>query len=110
MLACIYTVAIWTAAISFIPVDLQPIRMRQRRFTSLMSTLGVVLLFGAVLFSLTTLLVQRTWRSMKRWYRRATGPLEIPSLSGARKAVSSVSKEFRNARSRLMRVRTPQNS
>src|SRR5262245_28448866 len=28
---------------------------------------------GAVLFCLTTLLLQRTWRSMKRWYRRATG-------------------------------------
>ena len=61
---------------------------------------------GAVLFSLTTLLLQRTWRSMKRWYRRATDPLEVPTLSGARKAVSSLSKEFRDARSRLMRVRT----
>ncbi len=61
---------------------------------------------GAVLFSLTTLLLQRTWRSMKRWYRRAIGPLELPTFSGACKAVSSVSKQFRDARSRLMRVRT----
>jgi len=61
---------------------------------------------GAVIFSLTTLLLQRTWRSMKRWYRRATGPLEVPTLSGGRKAVSSLSKAFRDARSRLMRVRT----
>ena len=61
---------------------------------------------GAVLFSLTTLLLQRAWRSMKRWYGRATGPLEVPTLSGVRKAVSSVSNEFREARSRLMRVRT----
>ncbi len=61
---------------------------------------------GAALFSLTTMLIQRTWRSMKRWYRRATGPLEFPTFSGARQAVSSVSKEFRDARSRLMRVRT----
>jgi uncharacterized membrane protein len=61
---------------------------------------------AAVLFGLTTLLFQRTWRSMKRWYRRATGPLEIPTLPGAREAVSSVSKQFRDARSRLMRVRT----
>jgi hypothetical protein len=61
---------------------------------------------SAMLFSLTTLLLQRTWRSMKRWYRRATGPLEIPTLSGVHKAVSTVSKEFRDARSRLMRVRT----
>jgi hypothetical protein len=61
---------------------------------------------GACLFGLTTLIVQRTWRSMKRWYRRATGPLELPTTFGPRKAVSSLSKEFRDARSRLMRVRT----
>ena len=61
---------------------------------------------GAALFSLTTLLIQRTWRSMKRWYRRATGPLEFPTPSSARKAVASVSKEFRDARSRLLRVHT----
>ena len=61
---------------------------------------------GAGLFGLTTLIVQRTWRSMKRWYRRATGPLELPTISGARKAVSSMSKEFRDARNRLLRVRT----
>lgn len=61
---------------------------------------------GAALFSLTTLLIQGTWRSMKRWYCRSTGPLEFPTLSGARKAVSSVSKEFRDARNWLMRVRT----
>jgi len=61
---------------------------------------------GAALFSLTTLLLQRTWRSMKRWYRRATGPLGIPILSGARQAASNISKEFRDARSRLMRVPT----
>jgi hypothetical protein len=61
---------------------------------------------GAVLFSLTTLLLQRAWRGTKLWYRRATGPLELPTLCDARKAVSSVSREFRDARSRLMRVRT----
>jgi hypothetical protein len=53
MLACIYTVAIWTAAISFIPVDLQPIRIRQKRFAALMSTLCIVLLFGASLIEAT---------------------------------------------------------
>src|ERR1051326_8500165 len=61
---------------------------------------------GAVLFSLTTRLLQRTWRSMKRWYRRATGPMEFPTFVGAGKAVSSVLREFRDARSRLTRVRT----
>ena len=61
---------------------------------------------GAALFSLTTLLLKGTWRSMKQWYRRATGPLEPPTLSGARQAVSNASREFQDARSRLMRVAT----
>ena len=61
---------------------------------------------GAGLFSLTTLLSQRTWRSMKRWYARATGPMEMPSLSGARKTASNISRGFQDARSRLLRVRT----
>ena len=60
---------------------------------------------GAVLFGLTTMLLQKTWRSMKRWYRRATGPLDVPTFSGARAAVSTLSKEFREARSRLQRAR-----
>ena len=61
---------------------------------------------GAMFLILTTRLLRRSWRSMVGWYRRATGPLDFPTLSGARQAVSDMSKEFRDARSRFMRVRT----
>ena len=60
---------------------------------------------GAMLWCLTTLLLRRTWVSMKQWYLRATGPLEPPTFASTRKAVSIVSK-VRDARNRLMRVGT----